>query len=150
MTVPSPETYVDSGQGHLTMAVSELHMLATQTLMGKVDDLVDALDTIAKTLENLKLSWAGDAKNEAQALLDRWTQVSNAIFGTKKHPDKGVLARIAGGVENAAFAYNQTETVVQASWRKLHLDLETILAGNTPGGDGSQGDGDLQPPIYEL
>lgn len=126
-------------------------MLATQTVEDKVKDLVKALDTIAKTLENLKLSWAGDAKDEAQKLLDRWTEVSSAIFGTEKHPEKGVLSRIAGGVENAAYAYNQTETTVQASWQKLHGDLQTILAGGTPDNDaGGRDDSGLQPPIYEL
>jgi uncharacterized protein YukE len=138
------------GQGHLNMSVGELHMLAKHTVMDKVDELVNALDTIAKTLENLEISWAGDAKNEAQALLDRWTQVSDAIFGTKKNPEKGVLARLAGGVQNAAFSYNQTETIVEGSWQKLHGDLNTILAGGTPGSDSSSGSGNLQPPISEV
>ncbi|MEU6206547.1 hypothetical protein ABZ814_23530 [Micromonospora musae] len=154
MTRPTGETYIGGGGGHLVMGIGELHVLATHTIVAKVDDLVHALDTVGKTLESLKLSWAGDAKKEAEALLARWTEVSDAIFGTKKHPEKGVLMRIAGGVENAAYAYNQSESAVQGSWRKLHDDLQTILAGGTPaaadGTDGSRGDGDLQPPIYEL
>jgi uncharacterized protein YukE len=150
MTVPAGETYMGDGQGHLNMGIGELHMLAKHTVMDKVDELVNALDTIAKTLENLEISWAGEAKNEAQQLLDRWTEVSNAIFGTKKNPEKGVLARLAGGVQNAAFAYNQSETIVQGSWKKLHGDLNTILAGGTPQSDGNGGSGDLQPPISEV
>lgn len=148
MTTPTGETYIGAGHGHLAMSIGELHTLAKQTIMGRVDDLVDALDTIAKSLEHLEISWFGDAKNEAQQLLDRWTAVSESLFGTKKEPEKGVLARLAGGVQNASFAYNQSETVVQEAWAKLRNDLATILAGGTPAA--GSGDGQDSPPISEV
>ncbi|WP_127502258.1 WXG100 family type VII secretion target [Actinoplanes solisilvae] len=149
MTNPTGQTYVGHGQGHLTMSIGELHRLAKHGVMDKVDELVQALDTIAKTLECLEISWAGDAKNEAQQLLDRWSEVSSGIFGTKENPEKGVLARIAGGVQNAAFSYNQSEAIVQTSWNQLAGEFKTILAGGTPasGGDAS---GNLTPPISEV
>jgi hypothetical protein len=149
MTIPTGQTYTNGDQGQLTMGIGELHTLAKHTLMTQVDDLVSALDTIAKTLENLEISWAGDEKNEAVKLLDRFSDVSASVFGTKKDPEKGVLARIAGGLQNAAYSYNQTETVVKDSWDKLLGDLKTILQGDTPSTDGS-GSGDQTPPISEV
>jgi hypothetical protein len=149
MITPTGQTYTSGGQGHLTMSIGELHTLAKHTLMNQIDDLVSALDTIAKTLEDLEISWAGDEKDEAVRLLDRFSDVSASIFGTKKDPEKGVLARIAGGLQNAAYSYNQTETVVQDSWDKLRADLYTILQGSAPSADGGGG-GDQTPPISEV
>ncbi|MEU8821712.1 hypothetical protein [Actinoplanes sp. NPDC048796] len=137
MTTPVGETYMGDGQGHVAMSIGELHMLAKHTVMDKVDEMLDALDAIGKALEGLQISWAGEAKNEAQQLIDRWTQVSTALFGTKENPEIGVLSRIAGGVRTAAFTYNKTETTVQESWQKLRGDLQTILDGGTPTGEGS-------------
>jgi hypothetical protein len=146
MTVPSGETYV--GPVNVDMQIGDLHTLAKKTIGDQINELVDALDVIGKTLDGLEVSWAGDAKNKAQQLLDRWTRVSDSIFGTKTKPEKGVLARLAGGVQNASFAYNQTETVVRESWAKLRVDLETILAGGSP--PSGSDDGQDAPPISEV
>ena len=146
---PPGSAYVD-GNGHMLMAIGEVHQLAKHTIVQKIDDLTNALEIIAKTLEGLELGWAGEAKNEAQRLLDRWSDVSGAIFGTKKDPDKGVVARLAGGLVNATFSYNQTENLVESSWAKLRDDLTMILAGSQhSGGDGSGGDAQT-PPISEV
>lgn len=146
--IPTGPTYAQGDNGHLTMGVGELHMLAAHTLTEKAETLIGALEAIGVALKDLEISWAGEAKDEAQRLLDQWSTVSESIFGSKQHPQNGVLSRLIGGLESAAYTYNHTETIVQTSWNKLYSELNTIVSGGQPSGGG--GDGQQSPPISEV
>lgn len=149
MTAPDGKVYTTDGSGLLHMQVGELHMLAKHTMTQAVEELGDAMDAIATAMDSLELNWAGEAKNEAVRLIERWQMSAESLFGTKKEPTKGVLIRAVNGVQNAAFAYNESEALVTKSWEDFRQVLETLLAGREPSaGDGGQ---DPEPkPITEV
>ncbi|MEV4346915.1 hypothetical protein AB0J83_20860 [Actinoplanes sp. NPDC049596] len=147
MSLPDGGTYVQGSKGHLDMSIGELHMLSTHTLTAMTEELVGALSKINDALNDLQISWAGEAKAEADKLLDRYDVVSTAIFGTAKEPEKGVLNRLVAGLGHAASSYNSHEKVIEAGWTDLRDKFRVLLGGGTLDGGGGGGD---SPPITEV
>lgn len=151
MTIPTGESYISGDDGgHLMMHISELNTLAGTTVPDKAQDLADAINAIADALNGLELSWAGDAKDEAKKLIDRWQTASDQVFGTSDGKKRGVLNALAGGLEVAASVYNQSEMSIAGSWDELQLTLTGVLQGVPSDSTDSGGSSDQSPPISEV
>lgn len=146
--VPSGSTYSQGNpQAGITMDLSALWQVGKTTIPGYVTALTDALEKISKALGDIELNWAGDSQKEANDFNTRWQNCANALFGTKKDPERGVLNRLAAGVQGAVLNYDNTEGEVVAMW-KQYTDMLTLLAnGSTPE---SGRDGSGTPPISEV
>jgi uncharacterized protein YukE len=71
--------------------------------------VADSLTNIVNVLSDLHLGWAGKTSQEAKDFGDKWDAVAEELFGTKDHPEKGVLNAIAGGVLTVADLFSKTE-----------------------------------------
>jgi uncharacterized protein YukE len=71
--------------------------------------IADSIDRINNTWTELKLGWMGKTSEEAKDFIDRWNAVMNELFGTKEHPESGVLNAIVNGVLMTAGIFGQTE-----------------------------------------
>jgi hypothetical protein len=91
--------------------------------------VADSLTNIVNTLSALHLGWAGKTSEEAKDFGDKWDRVAEELFGTKDHPEKGVLNAIAGGVLTVADLFSKTEHTLADFFNKFSQAL-------TSGGDG--------------
>jgi hypothetical protein len=96
-------------------------------------DIADPLLNIVNVLQDLHLGWAGKTSEEAKAFGDQWDRVAEEPFGTKEHPENGVLNAIAGGVLTVASLFAQTEHQLADFFDKF---AQALLAdgggGDTP------------------
>ncbi|PSM42996.1 hypothetical protein C6Y14_12535 [Streptomyces dioscori] len=97
-----------------------------KALLTRAEQMVEHLEAIADTAFHLQLSWVGASAQEAKKFMDRWNAVMRDLFGSKEHPEDGVLNVMAGTVHVVAAAFSQTEV----SLEKLFRDF----ADNLPGG----------------
>ncbi|RKR89414.1 hypothetical protein BDK92_3760 [Micromonospora pisi] len=148
--VPTGPTYSSpSPEAELHMDMVNLWTIGKTTIPGQVDELADALDKISNALESIELNWAGDSQKQAQEINERWQNCARALFGTKEHPEVGVLNRIAGGLQGAALNYHSVEEHTIEMWQKYIDLLNQMLAGQSPGDSGGGG-GQQSPPISEV
>ncbi|WP_372346729.1 WXG100 family type VII secretion target [Streptomyces sp. KL116D] len=99
----------------------------SKALLALADQMVDHIEAVADAAFHLELSWAGDTAQEAKRFMDRWNGVMRELFGSKKHPEDGVLNVMAGTVHVVAAAFSQTE----ASLEKVFRDFADNLPGGT-------------------
>jgi hypothetical protein len=95
--------------------------------------VADSIDRINNTWKDLKLGWMGKTSNEASDFLNRWNGVMDELFGTKDHPEAGVLNAIVDGVLTTAAIFGSTEH----SLFQFFTDFQHGLVG---GGDGGSTD----------
>lgn len=123
----------------------EVDTRAMVTASNNLKDLdqavADSLERINKTWTDLKLGWAGKTSDEAKEFLDRWNAVMQELFGTKDHPESGVLNVIVEGVLMAATLYGQTELLLSDFFYQFLYSL---------GGDGGSPSDTPPPSITDI
>ena len=93
--------------------------------------VADSLDRINGIWNDLKLGWMGKTADEAKDFIDRWNAVMGELYGSKEHPENGVLNEIVTGVLTVAWIFGQTEhTLFQ-----FFTDFQHGLAGGGSSGD---------------
>ncbi|MCO6004187.1 WXG100 family type VII secretion target [Actinoallomurus purpureus] len=98
--------------------------------------VADSLSNIINTLRDLRLGWAGRTSDEAKDFGDRWNAVAEELFGTKEHPEKGVLNDIAAGVLIVAGLFSTTEHALADYFGKFYQALSGGSGGDGGGSDG--------------
>jgi hypothetical protein len=139
-TVPTPtgSTYSQGGT-QIEMDLDAVWDVGKNRIPALIEELGDCLDKIADAMNAIQINWVGDSAKEADDLNDRYQQVQNSLFGTKKNPEMGVLNRIAGGLEGAVLNLNRAENQIDDAWKTYYDQLYEYLteSGTDPGGDGS-------------
>lgn len=79
---------------------------------GLIGEIIDALQDIMSTIDNLALSWVGSASSEAQEFSDRWNASMSQLFGTQADPGSGVFPRLVSGIAGARTNYDSAEDFV--------------------------------------
>ncbi|MGP4045980.1 WXG100 family type VII secretion target [Streptomyces sp. 2A115] len=97
-----------------------------RSLLTLAEQMVDHIEAIAGAAFHLRLSWAGSSAQEAKKFMDRWNGVMRELFGSKEHPEDGVLNVMAGTVHVVAAGFSQTEARLEQVFREF--------ADNLPGG----------------
>jgi hypothetical protein len=147
--VPTGPTFSSaSPEADLRMDLTAIWTIGKTRIPEYVEELADALDKITKALDSVQLNWAGESQKEAQDINDRWQACAKALFGTKQHPEIGVLNRIAGGLQGVALNMSATESLLVDMWQKYINVMNQLLAGQDPGGSG--GGGAASAPISEV
>lgn len=147
--VPTAVTYsTASPEADLAMDMQWMWMIGKSQITDYVNDLVDALDKISTALQSIELNWVGDSQKEAADINQRWQDCAASLFGTKKHPEVGVLNRLGAGIQGAAINYDETEKQIVLMWQQYVDLLNQLLAGQQPSTSG--GDGQQSPPIVEV
>jgi uncharacterized protein YukE len=83
------------------------------TVGGLLGDVVDQLSDILTTMNNLQISWYGDAAGQAQDYVNQLNQAWDTLVGTKADPKTGVFPRILAGLATAEGNYAGVEDIVQ-------------------------------------
>jgi hypothetical protein len=141
---PSGISY-DSGK-RILVDPDELYQIATVGVKGVVDDMVNNIDAIMATIENLAVSWTGGSAQEARDFGDRWQTAMTNLLGTKDDPGQGALNKVMTGVAIAGSNYGEGEDTVF----KMFRDLADGVAGASSDTSGQSATTNLtQPPITE-
>jgi hypothetical protein len=130
----SGATYSASGGAEVALAmdIQSLFAIGQNNIPALVEMLVEALGTINDALNALNIAWAGDAKNAAQDINDRWQACATAMFGSQKTPELGVLNRIGSGILSAASNYDLAETSLIQLYTLYNQMLTDLQQGTTP------------------
>ena len=80
---------------------------------GLLGDVLDQLTDIMTTMQNLRISWFGDASSEAQDYVNQLNQACDTLFGTQDDAKDGVFPRILAGLAAADGNYAGAEDAVQ-------------------------------------
>jgi hypothetical protein len=80
-------------------------------------DVAESLENIEKTLSGLHLGWAGQTADEAKDFGDRWETVMKELFGSKDHPETGVLNAIVDGLLTARGNFANAEDALLKFFR---------------------------------
>jgi hypothetical protein len=83
------------------------------TVGGLLGDVLGQLTDIMTTMQDLRLSWFGDASSQAQDYVDQLNTACDSLFGTKADPQSGVFPRILAGLAAADGNYAGAEDAVQ-------------------------------------
>lgn len=103
MPVTIPGQYNDQ---HITVSPDTMAM-AARTVERSVLAITEALKTINTCLSELKLSWGGDTKEEAEAFFGNWSSLMENLYGDDG--TYGLLPVLASNVKVAAYVYSTTE-----------------------------------------
>ncbi|MFI0895578.1 WXG100 family type VII secretion target [Streptomyces sp. NPDC020983] len=93
-----------------------------------VKSIGDVMGAITDRLNELRLSWTGESQERADKFNQDWSAMVTELFGTKDHPENGLLNRFCSGLERAAVTYSRGERAVSNSFAKF----EALLAGMDP------------------
>ena len=83
------------------------------TVGGLLGGVIDQLTDIMTTMQNLRLSWFGDASGQAQDYVDQLNTACDTLFGTTADPQSGVFPRILAGLAAADGNYAGAEDAIQ-------------------------------------
>ncbi|GHJ23269.1 hypothetical protein [Streptomyces albus] len=111
----------------------EMDLLATK-LGWLADQVAGRIHHISEILNSLHLQWQGESAEEQKDISDRWLRVFSALFGTKDHPETGVLNALVGGVQKAAGNFGQADDHAWKMFNDYHMALtappmDQIIAG---------------------
>jgi hypothetical protein len=95
--------------------------------------IADSIDRINNIWSELKLGWMGNTADEAKDYIDRWNAVMDELFGSEKHPEKGVLNAIVEGVLTTAANF----AVMEHSLFEFFTKFQQGLAGGSGSSDDS-------------
>jgi hypothetical protein len=149
-TVPTPtgSKYTQGGT-QIEMDLDAVWDVSKTKIPALVEEIGDCLDKIADAMNEIRINWVGDSAREADDLNNRYQQVQNSLFGTKKNPEMGVLTRIAGGLQGAVLNLNNAENQLDEAWKTYHDQLYEYLTETVASDTG--GDGSMQSkPIIEV
>jgi uncharacterized protein YukE len=93
------------------------------TLLGLAENVADSLSNIDNTLSALQLGWAGKTADEARDFGNRWEAVMKELFGSKDHPEKGVLNAIVDGLLTTRGNFSLTESGLAELFQKFGENL---------------------------
>jgi uncharacterized protein YukE len=96
----------------------------------------DDMTAITNKLNELRLSWVGDSSERSQKFQHDWNDIWQRLYGTKEHPEHGILNRFASGLAAAAVGYSRGERAVSDSFARLEAALEgmNVKSWNLPRG----------------
>lgn len=100
----------------------EMDLLATK-LGWLADQVAGRIHHINEILNSLHLQWQGESAEEQKDISDRWLRVFSALFGTKDHPETGVLNALVGGVQKAAGNFGQADDHAWKMFNDYHMAL---------------------------
>jgi uncharacterized protein YukE len=100
-----------------------------------LNQIVDQLNTIMTTMENLQLSWVGQSSSLANQFTQQWNQAAKSLFGTQNNPEEGVLNRVAEGLQEASSNYCLVEQWAQSSFGQL---VSGLSSSNSSSSDNPQ------------
>lgn len=101
----------------------------SQKVKSLVDDIVNHLNTINTTLNDLQLSWVGQSSSLADSFNKQWMAATATLYGTQDHPEQGVLNHLLAGLEAASSNYSFVE-----DWAKKGFG--TLVSALNGGGGG--------------
>lgn len=108
-------------------------------LEGLAENVVDSLSNIEHALAALQLGWAGKTADEAKDFGNRWETVMKELFGSKDHPDTGVLNAIVDGLLITRDDFAEVEITLAEFFQKFAEGLgkpdTTPLPSLGTGGD---------------
>jgi uncharacterized protein YukE len=92
-------------------------------LLAQAENTAQSLENINNTLSALQLGWAGKTADEARDFGNRWEAVMKELFGSKDHPEKGVLNAIVDGLLVTRGNFSQTEDALVQLFKQFGSDL---------------------------
>jgi hypothetical protein len=96
---------------------------AADGIQDSAQRVVDALNTINKTLNELQLSWDGKTAAEAKDFAQQWHDAMTGMFGTSKDPKKGVMNQVIVALKSAVGNFSNGENQVVM----MFLSLQSAL-----------------------
>jgi hypothetical protein len=99
---------------------------AADGIQDSAESIVNALNTINKTLNELQLSWDGKSATEAKDFARQWQDAMTGMFGTKKGAKKGVMVQVLIALKTAVGNFSSGENGVV----KMFLGLQTAISGS--------------------
>jgi hypothetical protein len=136
MPKPTGDQYAHAGS-HVDMDLDVVWSVGKTKIPEYVDQLGDAMNKIVNAMDSIKINWVGESAKEAAEIVDDWQNIADSLFGTAKHPELGVLNRMAGGLQGAVINLNNAEKAIVASWEKFAQQLRDILSNVESAGGGN-------------
>lgn len=130
----APADYDDSLLKTVSADPAAMYDQAHVKLPPELDAIVACWNTIGNAWEGLKLSWAGQSAEAAQAFNDRLQNVQAELFGVDDdtNPKPGILGLIRAVALQAATNYDNAEHQVEILFRDFGSALQT--GGGSGGG----------------
>lgn len=94
-------------------------------LLAQAENTAQSLEKINNTLSALQLGWAGKTADEARDFGNRWEAVMKELFGSKDHPEKGVLNAIVDGLLTTRGNFSKTEDALVQLFTQFGNDLSS-------------------------
>jgi hypothetical protein len=95
--------------------------------------VIDVLQGIINDLNELSLSWVGPSQKAADTFNNEWQTMVTTLFGTQKHPEKGVVNKLAMALATAAANYAAVEyATMTACWQFMTAIDPALGSSNTP------------------
>lgn len=98
------------------------------TIGGWIGDLIDCVKRIDDAVVGLKLGWAGQTADEAQAFSTRWQGAMQKLFGAPGDEIDGTLSRVAMAIGSAGKNYDQTEDGIGQMLKQLVSGMQPAAA----------------------
>jgi uncharacterized protein YukE len=149
VTVQAPGNFNDSG---MTIRVDPdlMYQLATVNMKNSAQTLMEAVNGVVQTWNNLKVGWVGTSADEAQAFNDQWVHAVNSLFGSQADPTSGVLPKIANGTALASINYGEAEDTVMQNFMNVANSADVgALVGLSQAQPGPPGRNQTQGPLTE-
>lgn len=91
-----------------------------QAVTSLVEDVVNKLEDINNTLNNLQLSWVGDSSTLMNDYTQRWQDAMYSLFGTTgSATELGAFGQLLQGLDSASKNYDTAENWVMTSFGQL-------------------------------
>jgi conjugal transfer/entry exclusion protein len=94
----------------------------------EVQNVQDYLQVVQNALLSLNLAWAGESADEANDFNNRWQRTMDGVWGTKEHPETGVLNSIIGGLSTATNNYGTVESSLYNVFKLTWWSWQIIVA----------------------
>jgi uncharacterized protein YukE len=94
-------------------------------LLAQAENTAQSLENINNTLSALQLGWAGKTADEARDFGNRWEAVMKELFGSKDHPETGVLNAIVDGLLATRGNFSKTEDALVQLFTQFGNDLSS-------------------------
>lgn len=101
---------------------------ASGTALDAVKALGDTMNDIITRLNDLRLSWCGEAQQKADRFNSEWKALCDRLYGRKGHEEDGILNRFCDGLATAAVNYSRGERTVSDAFARF----QGVLEGMTP------------------
>lgn len=129
----------------LTDAAAKISGTDPKNIGGWIGEILQSLQRIGETLTNLKVGWAGQTADEAEAFGTKWQLAAQQLFGGTGDAADGSLVRVAVAIAAAGNNYNHAEDGISQM-------LSQLIQGMQPGPASSDDSGFpayIPPPAEE-